>query len=74
MAVSIQITEKSDSVRHLSSVDGKMKSLIRSIGAIEYHCDFDSYEFLVKTIIGQMLPIRLPDVITQRLKSYAAVL
>jgi DNA-3-methyladenine glycosylase II len=66
MAVSIRITEKSDSVRHLSSVDGKMKSLIRSIGAIEYHCDFDSYEFLVKTIIGQMLSNKAADVITQR--------
>ena len=43
-----------------------MKSLIRSIGAIEYHCDFDPYEFLVKTIIGQMLSNKAADVITQR--------
>ncbi len=66
MTTAIQITGKSDSVRHLSSVDEKMKSLIQAIGTIEYQCGFTPYVFLVQTIIGQMLSNKAADVITQR--------
>jgi len=47
--------------------DKKFKTLYRLVGELSYKLSGDPYEFIVKTIIGQMLSTKVGDIITERL-------
>ena len=59
--------ENSPEIQYLADKDVKLKQLISCIGPLEYSTDENSYEFLVSTIIGQMLSNKVADVIFSRL-------
>lgn len=67
MCNTIILNENSESIQYLSKKDSNLKKLFNLIGEISYTLYADSYEFLVNTIIGQMLSNKVADIISNRL-------
>lgn len=67
MAIKYSYNEKSPEIQYLADKDTKLKKLISLIGPLEYSTDNNAYEFLVSTVIGQMLSNKVADVIFNRL-------
>lgn len=67
MGNTIILNENSESIQYLLKKDSHLKILFNLIGEISYTLYTDSYEFLVNTIIGQMLSNKVADIISNRL-------
>lgn len=69
MCNTIILNENSESIKYLSKKDGHLKILFNLIGELSYTLYADSYQFLVNTIIGQMLSNKVTYIITTRLSN-----
>lgn len=69
MCKKIILDENSESIKYLSKKDQHLKILFDLVGEISYTLYTDSYKFLVKTIIGQMLSNKVSDIINNRLSN-----
>ena len=58
--------ENSPEIQHLIKADAKLKWLIQKVGDLRYDTDDKPYEFLVSSVIGQMLSNKVADVIYKR--------
>ena len=63
----ITLTENSESIKYLCAKDKRLAKAISMIGSISYQLHNNSYDFLVETIIGQMLSNKVADVLCSRL-------
>jgi len=66
MAKKITLTGNDNSIKHLMQADAKLAKTINLIGDITYEIEPDSFQFLIGTIIGQMLSNKVADVIFDR--------
>ena len=67
-----KITRDSPAVKHLLKADKKFKTLCRLVGDLSYAPPRDPYDFVVKTIIGQMISTKVADALTERLTNICA--
>ena len=65
--MSKKISVDSVPVKHLMKADVKFRALYQLVGDLSYSPLGDPYEFIIKTIIGQMLSTKVGDILTERL-------
>lgn len=57
-----------EAIKHLKNVDIRLSKLIDSLGILELKpADCDSFHFLIREIIGQMISVRIRKIIYNRL-------
>lgn len=64
----IKLDKKSPSVKYLCDRDKRLGKVISMVGDLTYSLYEDSYQFLVDTVIGQMLSNKAADAISARLR------
>jgi len=68
MSEIIRLDINTDSIKYLCTKDKRLAKVISMVGTITYEPYKDSYRFLIKTIIGQMLSNKVADIISERLE------
>jgi len=61
------LTLKSKEIKYLTKKDKKLALLIKKIGTLKYSLDVNYFDFLVNTIISQMLSNKASSAISKRL-------
>lgn len=59
-------SKNSPEIQYLISVDEKLNWLINQVGELRFNTDENPYEFLVSSVIGQMLSNKVAEVIYNR--------
>ena len=67
MSKIVLLNSNSESIKYLSKKDITLNILFNLIGDLSYTLYDNSYTFLIKTIIGQMLSNKVADVLYNRL-------
>jgi len=62
-------TKQSDEIQHLKVKDPILGEVIDTVGDLEYSLRENVYEFIVETIVGQMLSNKVANTIFKRLKT-----
>lgn len=65
----ITLNTDTPSVQFLCKKDKRLAKVINMVGSITYQLQEDSYQFLVNTIIGQMLSNKVADIMSARLET-----
>lgn len=68
MSDEITLDMNSKSVQYLCKKDNCLAKVISMVGSITYKTYEDCYQFLVETIVGQMLSNKVADLISKRLE------
>ena len=68
MGKRVELTEESAAIKHLRAVDKRLARVIEAVGAISYETFDDEYEFLIGSIVGQMISGRAAQRIFERLQ------